>query len=131
MIVDATHVHGYTRKDFGPRSKREGCIASQSSFLEGGRKEGDALGGDTCCALSAAVSLPVVLSMDYSYGIRAKLFYEIGNVWNHASTSWRDIWNSSRSCLGAGVSLPLFGSVLMDVSYLINQKRFAFSISVL
>lgn len=26
---------------------------------------------------------------------------------------------------------PLFGSVLMDVSYLINQKRFAFSISVL
>lgn len=89
------------------------------------------MGGDTCCALSAAISLPVVLSMDYSYGIRAKLFYEIGNVWNHASTNWRDVWSLSRSCLGVGVDLPLFGSVLMDVSYLINQKRFAFSISML
>ena len=88
------------------------------------------MGGDTCCALSAALSLPVVLSMEYSYNIRAKLFFELGNVWNHATTQWKDVWKSSRSCLGVGISVPLFGSAVVDLNYLINQKRFAFSFSM-
>ena len=64
-------MHGYTRGDFGPRSAAEGS-----------RRNGDLLGGDCCLALSAGLSLPVVVSQEYSYGIRAKLFYEVGNVWN-------------------------------------------------
>ena len=69
--VDGTHVHGYTRGDFGPRS-----------VAEGSRRNGDLLGGDCCMALSAALSLPVVVSREYAYGIRSKVFYEVGNVWN-------------------------------------------------
>lgn len=40
------------------------------------------LGGDCCAAFSAALSLPVILSHEYSYNIRSKLFMEAGNVWN-------------------------------------------------
>ena len=82
------------------------------------------MGGDCCASASVALSLPVVLSHEYNFGIRARLFYELGNVWNH-HTNWRTIWGTKCSSFGVGLHIPL-SFVSLNVGYLINQKRFTF-----
>jgi outer membrane protein assembly factor BamA len=59
-----------------------------SEIVDGGRKTGDALGGDACCYVSTGFSLPVVVSDEYFFNIRAKCFYEIGNVWNWGTSNF-------------------------------------------
>ena len=46
------------------------------------------LGGDYCAVVSAALSAPVILSHEFTYNIRTKLFYEVGAVWNRAMGLW-------------------------------------------
>ncbi|KAK8798601.1 hypothetical protein WA588_003681, partial [Blastocystis sp. NMH] len=98
FFLNSRYVHGMDVRDFGPRSKPE----------EGGRKEGDVLGGDCCAAFSAALSLPVILSHEYSYNIRSKLFMEAGNVWNPGMRG-EDILKSTRSVFGIGFTMPFMG----------------------
>lgn len=47
-------------------------------LIEGGRKEGDALGGDRCAAAGVSLSIPVYKPV----GIRAQAFFNIGSIWN-------------------------------------------------
>ena len=51
-------------------------------YVDGGKKEGDVLGGDYFATLSVALSLPVVISDEYTMDIRSKLFFDVGNIWN-------------------------------------------------
>lgn len=125
-LVDSSHVYGMDIRDFGPKSSSEGWTCRSIWIVEGGRKEGDVLGGDCCASASVALSLPVILSHEYFYGIRARIFYELGNVWNH-NTEFHSLWNTTRSVFGVGLNIPL--SILsLDFGYLINQKRFTFSL---
>ena len=117
FFLNGTNVHGFTRGDFGPRSAAEGS-----------RRNGDLLGGDCCLALAAGLSLPVVVSQEYSYGIRAKLFYEVGNVWN-LGDHLKSVWKKAKQSYGVGVVLPFLGKGVLELDYLINQKRFTFSAS--
>ena len=47
--------------------------------VDGGKPEGDVLGGDRCLAVGAAVSFPVVLNTS---GIRGQVFWNMGSIWN-------------------------------------------------
>ncbi len=84
------------------------------------------MGGDCCASASVALSLPVVISHEYNFGVRARLFYELGNVWNH-HTDLRSIWGTTRSSFGVGLNIPM-SIMSLDLGYLINQKRFTFSL---
>ena len=59
-------------------------------FLEGGRKDGDVLGGDRYAVLSSGLSLPVVISEDFTFNLRGKLFYDFGCVWNKNQSKLND-----------------------------------------
>ncbi|KNB46401.1 mitochondrial SAM 50 [Blastocystis sp. subtype 4] len=115
FFLTGEHIRGYEMADIGPRSKPE----------EGGRKEGDALGGDRCLALGAAVSFPLVFSANHGIGIRGQLFWNLGNIWNR-NTHLKKIYHSALQSYGIGVMIP-FGTVgRLELNYSLSQKRFSF-----
>ena len=46
--------------------------------IDGGRKEGDALGGENCTSAGVSLSIPVFKPL----GMRGQVFYNVGSIWN-------------------------------------------------
>lgn len=49
-----------------------------SNEIDGGRKEGDALGGENCTSAGVSLSIPVFKPL----GMRGQIFYNVGSIWN-------------------------------------------------
>ncbi|KAK8802440.1 hypothetical protein WA588_005409 [Blastocystis sp. NMH] len=112
FFLSGEHIRGFETAEIGPRSRPE----------DGGKPEGDVLGGDRCLAVGAAVSFPVVLNTS---GIRGQVFWNMGSIWNR-NDHLKKAWRSALESYGVGLMIP-FGSVgRLELNYTFSQKRFSF-----